>query len=463
MNEQMQKQFHKRQYPLVRYLGLLLAVALLFTGVTFARYATNTNIPASVGIAAFDATYSIDRVNSTTFGNQDYWISVGGTDVDQGAGTAITVGVTLKNNGDTSVRPTLHLEAPAEYWNNIALQLTDSRNVATEKILTPQLVIKDIMAATGSFDTSNSTDYGSLGGDAELALSENSGSRTATWSNGAGAKNKMTISKRTETVQYSVGFARKNEDTAEIFPPIFVDCQKEMTIYSIDIELPALALEAAEKSADGGKTAKEKRVVVWLTWTNALPNTSVSADKAFWGYDGAQPAEGSNMKKDTQFTFTNQYVEGGKVQSGDEITVLGYHYDVTGVPVVQKNEDGAWEETGETTTVRVKKTFASKDGATPSSIKYFHVASLNDEDGSYVHPLKEVGGNIYQCDNASGAVHVDLTDFNDTPDFNTVTMVDSVEGSNVTIDDYAPIQQRAFGVSFKATFVQSSEAPEQQP
>ena len=165
-----------------------------------------------------------------------------------------------------------------------------------------------------------------------------------------------------------------------------------------------------------------------------------------------------------QFTFINQYVKGGEVQSGDTITVLGYHYDVTGVPVVQKNEDGAWKETtGETTTVRVKKPFASKDGDTPN-IEYFHVASLNDEDGSYVHPLKEAGGNIYQCDNASGAVRVDLTNFDVAPDFNTVTMVDSVEGSNVTIDYYAPIQQRAFGVSFKATFVQSSEVPAaQQP
>lgn len=458
MNEQMQKQFHKRQYPLVRYLGLLLAVALLFTGVTFARYATNSGIAASVGIAAFDATYSIDRVNSTTFGNQDYWINVGGTDVDQGAGTAITVGVTLKNNGDTAVRPTLHLEAPAEYWNNIALQLTDSRDVAAENILTPQLVIKDIMAATGdSFDTSNSKDYGSLGGDAVLTLSKNGDSRTATWEDANGITNKMTISKRTETtVQYSVGFARKNEDTAEIFPPIFVDCQKEMTIYSIDIELPALALEAAEKSTDGGKTATEKRVVVWLTWTNALPNTSVSADEAFWN-ELESAAE--------QFPIDNMIIQDDKkTDTGEDITILGYHFDTSGVPVVQQNDAEKWEETGETTTVRVKKTFASADGATPGSIEYFHVASLNDEDGSYVHPLKEVGENIYACDNASGAVRVDLTGFEDAPDFNTVTMVDSVEGSNVTIDDYAPIQQRAFSVSFKATFVQSSEVPAaQQP
>src|SRR5699024_10567271 len=90
----------KTSYPLMKYLSLLLAVALLFSGVTFARYLSNDQIDASVGIAAFDATYSVDRVNTTTFGNQSYWIETGtsGDDIPQGAGSEITVGITLKNN-----------------------------------------------------------------------------------------------------------------------------------------------------------------------------------------------------------------------------------------------------------------------------------------------------------------------------------------------------------------------------
>ena len=184
-------------YPLMRYLSLLLVVALLFSGVTFARYLSNDQIDASVGIARFDATYSIDRVNSTTFGNQSYWIDVGGTWVPQGAGTAITVGITLKNNGDTSVMPTLHFEGHKEYWDNIALQLTTARNVAMGKVLTPQLVVKDIVEGTVS-----STDYGSLGGDATLTLNgsiDDEGGRTATWTTADGLENKMTITKKTDT------------------------------------------------------------------------------------------------------------------------------------------------------------------------------------------------------------------------------------------------------------------------
>ena len=145
MNEQMQKQFHRRQYPLVRYLGLLLAVALLFTGVTFARYATNSDIATSIGIAAFDATYSIDRVNSTTFGNQDYYIEANGTHVPLGT-TALSVQMTLKNDGDTDVASTVILSGPAEYWDNLALQIAGAdENGDAGTPLTPQLVLKDLL------------------------------------------------------------------------------------------------------------------------------------------------------------------------------------------------------------------------------------------------------------------------------------------------------------------------------
>ena len=433
----------KTSYPLMKYLSLLLAVALLFSGVTFARYLSNDRIDSSVGIAAFDATYSIDRVNSTTFGNQDYWIEVGGTDIDQGAGTAITVGITLKNNGDTSVMPTLHLEGPKEYWDHIALQLTTASGVAAENVLTPQLVIKDIVEGTVP-----SEDYGSLGGKATLNLegSVDTG-LTATWTY-EGVENKMTITKKTGTIDYSVGFARKDSATGEIFPPIFVDCRKQAEIYSIDFELPALNVAAAQKNADGSRTAATQDVVVWLTWTNALANTSVSANQEFW----------TKLKSaEEQFTIDNKIIINDKPQSTGEVTILGYHYDVPGVPVVNEN--------GETTTVRVKKTFASKDGTTGDTTEgkteYFHVDSINNEDGSYVHPfvhpLEIAEGKIYQC--TAGGVGVMLSDVATTPDFTTVTMVASVAGSTVTDRYYAPIQQRAFGVSFRATFVQSSEVP----
>ena len=446
----------KTSYPLMKYLSLLLAVALLFSGVTFARYLSNDRIDSSVGIARFDATYSIDRVNTTTFGNQNFWIETGtsGDDIPQGAGSEITVGITLKNNGDTSVQPTLHLEGPKEYWDHIALQLTTARDVAAGEVLTPQLVIGDIAAAKGnSFETSTSKDYGSLGGgDPVLSLSGNidaEGVRTATWTYGEGENakmNKMTITKKTDAIiDYSVGFVRQSEDA--FLPPFYVDCRKKTDIYSIDLELPALEVAEAE-SADGNRTAAEQRVVVWLTWTTDAPNNSQAANSEFWKAiaKGVAP-------------------EGVKDQSGQDIAILGYHFDQSGVPVT--NENG--KATGETTTVRVKNTFG--DTADALTTEYFHIASLDEEgqDSAYPHAAKlveelvEEKKYIYLCGGPS-PTYFDVSDVESTftnEDINLIKWeeVKDAEEGDITSTTYAPVHERSFGISFKATFVQSSEVP----
>ncbi len=436
----------KTSYPLMKYLSLLLAVALLFSGVTFARYLSNDRIDSSVGIAAFDATYSIDRVNTTTFGNQNYWIETGtsGDDIPQGAGSEITVGITLKNNGDTSVQPTLHFEGPKEYWDHIALQLTTARNVAMGKVLTPQLVIGDIMNAPeeSGFNTQSSKDYGSLGDeDATLALSDSvvdvNYVRTATWTDD-GHQNKMTITSSTRNEEYAVGFVRQSGD--DLLPPIFVDCKKEMTFYSIDLELPAL--NVAAKTGDAAAT---QGVVVWLTWTNDAPNNSQAANENFWEKLAIANSE-----------FRLNEVDGNENQP--DITILGYHFDVSGVPVT----DASGNEKSETTTVRIQKTLGSEE------LEYFHVASINDNDGAYTHAFGNIvtagGKTIAQCLNKdeSARMYVDLTQFV-SKDYQ-VTDAISVstirwETDSQTSFQYAPIQQRAFGISFRATFVQSSEAP----
>ena len=434
----------KTSYPLMKYLSLLLAVALLFSGVTFARYLSNDRIDASVGIAAFDATYSIDRVNSTTFGNQNYWIETGtsGDDIPQGAGSEITVGITLKNNGDTSVQPTLHLEGPKEYWDHIALQLTTARNVAMGKVLTPQLVIGDIAGAPGdSFNTASSTDYGSLGGgDPVLSLSGSIDSGlTAAWTY-EGVENKMTITKKTGDIDYSVGFVRQSEDA--FLPPFYVDCQKETDIYSIDLELPALNVDAA-KSADGSRTAAEQRVVVWLTWTTDAPNNSQAANSEFWEAiaEGRAPT-------------------GVQDENGKDITILGYHFDQSGVPVT--NENG--QATGKTTTVRVKNTFSDTAGA-PLKTEYFHIASLDEagEDSAYPHAATQVkDSTIYQCSNTDKTTYFDVENVTKTFTSDDIDMIKwdfPEEAGGEQPIKYAPVHERSFGISFKATFVQSSEVP----
>ena len=485
MNEQMQKQFHRRQYPLVRYLGLLLAVALLFTGVTFARYATNSNIAASIGIAAFDATYSIDRVNSTTFGNQDYYIEANGTHVPIGT-TALSVQMTLKNDGDTDVASTVILSGPAEYWDNLALQIAQSdKNGVAGMSLTPQLVLKDLLyEKTDSaheasdkeyktwnnegFNTGKSLDYGDRTDTVEKVLTMNGSLAkpqgesdaprevTATWQDGEGENAvtntlRITTAKEEEQQQYDVGFARK--DGSDILPPVYVECKKNMTVYTLEFTLPAL--DVAKKT--------EQSLVLFLNWTTEIVNRSVSADEAFW--NTLASATG-------QFPIDNMIIQNDvKTDTGEDITVLGYHYDVSGVPVVDKNGTG----TGETTTVRVRHIFGETAG--DMQTKYQHVASLNDSDGNYAHDFLEVEGSsgILQCDNKSSPGNITYVKISDIKSaierpsssvFDTVTLVPVVDesGNDIKNSHHAPIYQRGFLVTFAAAFVQSSEVPAaQQP
>lgn len=465
----------------MRYLGLLLAVALLFTGVTFARYATNSGIAASVGIAAFDATYSIDRVNSTTFGNQDYYIEANGTHVPLGT-TALSVQMTLKNDGDTDVASTVILSGPAEYWDNLALQIAQSdKNGVAGMSLTPQLVLKDLLyEKTDSaheasykeyktwnneeFNTGASLDYGERTDTVEKSLTMNGslakpqeGSDaprevTATWQDGEGENavtNTLRITAKEEVQQYDVGFARK--DGSDILPPVYVECEKNMTVYTLEFTLPAL--DVAKKT--------EQPLVLFLNWTTEIVNGSISANQEFW----------DRMEKGESFDFENKVSMDPTVSLGDKITVLGYHYDVSGVPVVDKNGTG----TGETTTVRVRHIFGETAG--DMQTKYQHVASLNDSDGNYAHDFLEVEGSsgILQCDNKSSPGNITYVKISDIESaierpsssvFDTVTLVPVVDesGNDIENSHHAPIYQRGFLVTFAAAFVQSSEVPAaQQP
>ena len=461
MNEQMQKQFYRRPYPLVRYLSLLLAVALLFAGVTFARYVTDSGIGTGVGIAAFDATYSIDGVNSTTFGNQDSYIDANGSYVPLGT-TALSVQMTLQNNGDTDVASTVTMRGPAEYWDNLAVQIASSDPSGDAgSSLTPQFVLRDLLyAREGSGNTAvygaykawdgeqidteaYFLDYGERADTEERtltmrgSLAEGAAREViAAWTDGEGETNTLRITAREEKQRYDVGFARK--DGSDILPPVYVECEKEMTVDTLEFTLPAL--DVAKKT--------EQSLVLFLNWTTEIVNTSVSADQKFWNVD---------MPAKQKFSFENQAVVGGDVVStGEEITVLGYHYDVTGVPVV--GESGA--ETNETTTVRVRHIFGEE-------ITYQHVASLNDRDGNYAHDFAPVAenSNIYQCQNKlneNNRICIDVNKISTLTDFSTVTLVsisDPANPGSYLKENYAPIYQRGFLVAFAAAFVQDSESP----
>ena len=146
MNEQ--KVPEKKKYPIGRYVALLLALALLLAGVTFARYYGTGGVDADQPIAGYDVTYTVDGINSTSFGNMNYWQLYGGRWTEQGSGNARTVRLTAVNNSDVAVNPKLRLTAPAEFWDNIALQVFDTvegSTVAMGDPLTTQFVLADLV------------------------------------------------------------------------------------------------------------------------------------------------------------------------------------------------------------------------------------------------------------------------------------------------------------------------------
>ena len=490
MNEQRQKQFHKRQYPLVRYLGLLLAVALLFTGVTFARYATNSGIAASVGIAAFDVDYTIEGINSTTFGNMDYWQSSGGAWLEQGAGSARTVRIQFNNKGGVAVQPTLRLSGPADFWENIALQIAlgdDAGGTFASDSLSTQYVLADLLrvreggttmgdethnytygsyidwaaqssaneATGGEFDTKFSDQFGQLGyagaGQDEQLLGETlrmSGSMQASGGSVTAerlskydeneekidfAALTMTITGTTKKAeQYSVGYARR--DSSGGLPALYLDCQKSMPYYTIEIKADRLVLKPGET----------KTVILFMTWTNSVApvelTDQVKVDNEDWE---------TLLKKGGSLSDTSDK---------DVAAVLGYHFNTSGVPVVQQNEEDTWEETGETTTVRITNTF-SEGGI--ASTTYEHIASLSGADSPFPHPMKQHSGTIYKCSNAKPTVYVDISKIKSTIDQSTIAMAMSDNGTSL---DYTVATEIGYTTDFRVVLEQASEAPAaQQP
>lgn len=515
MNEQMQKQFHKRQYPLVRYLSLLLAVALLFTGVTFARYATNSNIAASIGIASFDVDYTIEGVNSTTFGNMDYWQSSGGTWLEQGAGSARTVRIQFTNYGDVAVQPTLRLSGPADFWENIALQIAqgtvatesgsgeqvDASSVFAGESISTQYVFADLIKkrVEGSgttlngethnyeyegyrswngeeFDTINSdqfgqresSDHGMIGetlkmsggfqlSDDEPKFEKDTLTVTRTkkyYQNADGAITEvpederypmtMTIKAGMREVEYSVGYARKEGNHG--LPALYLDCQKIMPYYTIEIKADRLVLAPGET----------KTVILFMTWTNS-----------------SAPAELTDNVQIDQTKMEQLLRSSGSLtdNAGNQVAeVLGYHFNDTAVPVCDK-EGKPISENGEPqlTTVRITNTF----GAGGISTSYEHIATLSGDDSPFAHPMEWYAdvqidqtnsGTIYKCSNTGTATtYVNLSGVPTTVDASTVAFDMSKVDDGVT-RTYTVASEIGYTTDFRVVLEQASEVPAaQQP
>ena len=482
-------------YPLMRYLSLLLVVALLFSGVTFARYALERRGSIDTGVALFDASYTVEGVNSLTFGNSYYWKDEGNRWYEQGS--ARTVRIKMKNNSDVNVRANvLHMEGPAEFWENIALQLvaTADNSVAAGDPLTTQYVLADFLrertggknsngndliydadgknathqygygeyidwdtqtpnkvdenTQDGTFDTDFSDEFGqrdsveetfSMSGGIDFE-DENGdyGSVTAvrqgTSSTGTTdlTTKPLTITitaSMKEKEQYSVGFARRQEQRS--LPAFYLDCEKKVPYYEIDITLPDTDYFDMKK---GGTTS----VIAFLTWTNSLQSSDLTTNVYRGSTDESKLNWGDLTDGTQQFNGAN---------------VVGYHFNYNDVPATQNGQPIE-------TTVRMNY----KIGDT--SPTWQHVASINSGEGAYPHPLIEQtdGSYSYVCDGdpavtiakdvvvACGGTygtHFQENDFLWSED------------DDASTPDFCLASEKGYQVTFSVSFVQSSELPAQ--
>ncbi len=465
----------KSGYPLMRYLSLLLVVALLFSGVTFARYALSRNESVNTGIAKYDASYTIDGVNSVAFGNSSYWMDIAGAWYEQGS--ARTVRVKMQNNSDVNVRAkTLHMEGPADFWENIALQLMTAKDDGTaENIITTQYVLADFLREkTGgskdnhdikyggykswgeneSFDTATSDEFGQRDNVEENltvtgGIKDESGNvsgsviitRGGNTYGGGGeayieenASLTITITASMEKVEYSVGFARKQANNLSM-PAFYLDCVKTVPYYSIDITLP----ETDHFNMTTAENDKTTSVIAFLTWTNSDPSEELKQSIA--PSDLAALANGTN---------TSGFCGA---------TVIGYHFNYNDVPTTE----------GETTTVRMNK-------ATNGTITWQHIASLSeaeaeDPDGVYAHDIVDENGDpvkwkvsetlsgTYSCRGQTPGTSGGAVSFSAETLMGLKGDFSSEEFVKADSQDNCTASEKGYAVSFSVYFEQSSELP----
>ena len=497
----------KSGYPLMRYLSLLLVVALLFSGVTFARFALERRGSIDTGVALFDASYTVEGVNSLTFGNSYYWKDEGNRWYEQGS--ARTVRIQMKNNSDVNVRANvLHMEGPAEFWENIALQLltvkeNDPAGVAADQIITTQYVLADLLrvrtggknsngndpiydadgnnathqygygdyiawgnsstendAVGGVFNTVFSDEFGQRGNVEEsLQMSggisaDGSGSVTAVRKSSTGTTDltitplTITITASMKEVQYSVGFARRQEQRS--LPAFYLDCKKKVLYYEIDITLP-------DTDYFDMKNGETTSVIAFLTWTNSLQSTDLTTN-VYKGLTDEGLTDELNWEDLTDGTETFNSADSGRLnwkvltdgtQPFNDAQVVGYHFNYNDVPATQGAENIE-------TTVRMNYNIATK------TTTWQHVASISSEDGVYAHKLHQIVGGSYQCsgDNpvtiAKEAVEACGGTYG--THFKEDDFLWSKDDTNL---DFCQATEKGYQVAFSVSFVQSSELPEE--
>lgn len=418
----MEKKSKIEKYPIIRYLSYLVVVSILLMSVSLARYTGASSGDIGATLSRFVCSYQISDASSLVFSNTDFWLKMEGEE-PSATNTARTVRFDIANyvKGESGkvdrissvdLQSTLRFYAPAEFTGNLAVQvLSADAGSGAYTAITPQYVLRDLIySSDGTFasgerivKTADSEDYADrtdgLTGEEiaglEQELSVTGGFTDIPDGHGhegmirADAENgtAISITSAMQTARYSVGFMRSNansgsaevgggisEGTLEL--PLFIDCEREMPFYTLDITLPEMYFNAG--------LSESKSFVLCLT---TISRTDSEDFKVVWGENtaaGENPIGGDAESWDNLLTTPAV----GEEYTLNGAKVIGYHFERK-LPVFKFSDaDGVLINTNEETTVRITKEYDGEGGAT---LAYEHVAPLTEVEGSssVEHPIAE--------------------------------------------------------------------------
>lgn len=487
-----------KKIPIVTYLLYLLVVSALLAGVTLARYSTFTSGDVSTDIAGFRCSYSINDMSSNTFSNANYWLEPDDGSEPTPLNTARTVRYTLSNSregivSEVDLQAAIRLYAPAEFVDSLAVQLA-YLDGTTPVPVTPQYVLSDLIydgtayrawGTGGSFETKNSKNYEDLDyGECELTMSGGiktdtdgklSGSVSGVYTDTVDHANDgvvndknttITISASTTTARYSVGFQRNERMASQVAegeyvmgenaPMLYLDLQKDVPYYTVDISTPEMFFEA------GNDTSRV--FVLYVTVVKRIASEDLSL---YWGAeeigDDSYSADyWSSLLQAPAASMDNKYYNGA--------LVTGYHFE---------READVYDENGSVvghTTVRINKIYDYANGG--YTLEFEHVAPLSEgsDSATIAHPINEFYAgtkddpennppvsialiktmetvqDLYgKCSNGGKSGYMSLSGFTDDP---------FVENYGETAAFYMLSQSLSKGYSTKlnALFVQASES-----
>lgn len=449
----------RKKYPIFIYLCYLVILAILLSGVSLARYTGATSGKVAANLSPFACSFDISNASSLTFSNTDYWLTAGNEETGSATNTARTVRFDMRNYvadaetgsaeriSDVPLQGTLRFSAPAEFAENLALQIIEvdtSTGAAGEYIaVTPQIVLGDLIRRNeqGSFSdttikTAASIDYDDRADglakklDWEMSLSggftgtetDHSGTITAEQTDGEGNPVEdgalLTIAAEMRTARYSIGYTRQEAldgenigASREYASVLYIDCERPVPFYTVDIALPQMTFSA--------KNAEEKTFVLFVTTVARADNADFSsvwnADGTTNGGDGASSEDEEvigNVGKDGNWDdLLRTPAAGAPAYTLNGAKVTGYHFTQE-LPVCSL-VDGEIV-VGGTTTVDIYKEYQfDEDGlATGEAVlRYAHVAPVSENTASVEHAIEE----FYTAPDADSA--------EGSPDFSDVTGV----------------------------------------